>query len=177
MTTLSKALFSVIFLAASAASAVDAAPVPTAQARLIGLDGKPTGTAKFTQAGHGVLIELEAHGLKPGAHAVHIHATRQCDAKSRFETAGGHFSPIPKDHGFMAKHGAHAGDMTNQFADAKGNLHASIFNPNVTLRRGERSLFDKDGSSIVIHAAADDYKSQPAGNAGLRVACGSIERR
>ena len=66
--------------------------------------------------------------------------------------------------------------MTNQFADANGNLRASIYNPNVTLKRGERSLFDKDGSSIVIHAAADDYKSQPAGNAGGRVACGVIAR-
>jgi Cu-Zn family superoxide dismutase len=163
-----------IFLAVFGATAAVAAP--SGSARLIGLDGKPVGTAKFTQAGHGVLIELEAHGLKPGPHAVHIHATGQCDAKAKFDSAGGHFSPVPKNHGFMDKHGAHAGDMTNQFADASGNLRASIYNPNITLRRGERSLFDKDGSSIVIHAAADDYKSQPAGNAGGRVACGVITR-
>lgn len=162
------------FLAALAATqAMAASP---GSARLIGLDGKPVGTAKFSQAGHGVLIELEAHGLKPGPHAVHIHSVGQCDAKVKFDSAGGHFSPVPKNHGFMDKHGAHAGDMTNQFADANGNLRASIYNPNVTLKRGERSLFDKDGSSIVIHAAADDYKSQPAGNAGGRVACGVITR-
>jgi Cu-Zn family superoxide dismutase len=160
----------------AALGATQAMAASSGSARLIGLDGKPVGTAKFTQAGHGVLIELEAHGLKPGPHAVHIHAVGQCDAKAKFDSAGGHFSPLPKNHGFMDKHGAHAGDMTNQFADANGNLRASIYNPNVTLKRGERSLFDKDGSSIVIHAAADDYKSQPAGNAGGRVACGVIAR-
>lgn len=163
-----------VFLAALGATQAMAAA--SGQARLIGLDGKPAGTAKFSQAGHGVLIELDAHGLKPGPHAVHIHAVGQCDAKVKFDSAGGHFSPVPKNHGFMDKHGAHAGDMTNQFADANGNLRASIYNPNITLKRGERSVFDKDGSSIVIHAAADDYKSQPAGNAGGRVACGVITR-
>lgn len=162
----------VFFLAVVAATQAMASPSNTA--RLIGLDGKPVGTAKFSQAGRGVLIELDVHGLKPGAHAVHIHSVGQCDAKLKFESAGGHFSPVPKNHGFMDKHGAHAGDMTNQFADASGNLRASIYNPNITLRRGEHSLFDKDGSSIVIHAVADDYKSQPAGNAGGRVACGVI---
>jgi Cu-Zn family superoxide dismutase len=160
----------------TALGATQAMAASSGSARLIGLDGHAMGTAKFSQAGHGVLIELDAHGLKPGPHAVHIHSVGQCDAKAKFDSAGGHFSPMPKNHGFMDKHGAHAGDMTNQFADATGNLRASIYNPNVTLKRGERSLFDKDGSSIVIHAAADDYKSQPAGNAGGRVACGVITR-
>jgi Cu-Zn family superoxide dismutase len=160
----------------TALGATQAMAASSGSARLIGLDGHAMGTAKFSQAGHGVLIELDAHGLKPGPHAVHIHSVGQCDAKAKFDSAGGHFSPLPKNHGFMDKHGAHAGDMTNQFADATGNLRASIYNPNVTLKRGERSLFDKDGSSIVIHAAADDYKSQPAGNAGGRVACGVITR-
>ena len=160
----------------AALGATQAMAASSGSARLSGLDAKQVGTAKFTKAGHGVLIELEAHGLKPGPHAVHIHAVGQCDAKAKFDSAGGHFSPLPKNHGFMDKHGAHAGDMTNQFADANGNLRASIYNPNVTLKRGERSLFDKDGSSIIIHAAADDYKSQPAGNAGGRVACGVIAR-
>ncbi len=159
-----------------AAGTAGAASTPMASARLIGLDGKPVGTAKFTQAGHGVLIDLDVRGLKPGPHGVHIHSAGQCDSRTKFETAGGHFSPVPKNHGFMDKHGPHAGDMTNQFADANGNIRASIFNPNVTLRRGERSLFDKDGSSIVIHAATDDYRSQPAGNAGARVTCGVITR-
>ena len=160
----------------TALGAAQAMAASSGSARLIGLDGHAMGTAKFSQAGHGVLIELDAHGLKPGPHAVHIHSVGQCDAKAKFDSAGGHFSPMPKNHGFMDKHGAHAGDMTNQFTDATGNLRASIYNPNVTLKRGERSLFDKDGSSIVIHAAADDYKSQPAGNAGGRVACGVITR-
>ena len=121
-----------------------------------------------------MLIDFHVHGLKPGPHGVHIHATGVCDLKTKFESAGGHFSPVPKNHGFMDKHGAHAGDMTNQFFDGSVNPRAPIFNSNITLRRGERSLFDKDGSSIVIHAAADDYKSQRAGNAGSRVACGVI---
>ena len=169
-----RTIYLALALGALGIAAAQAAPAPTASARIDGLDGKQIGTAKFTQAGHGVLIELDVHGLKPGAHGVHIHAVGLCDAKTKFESAGGHFSPTPKNHGFMDKHGAHAGDMTNQFADANGNLRASIINPNVTLRRGERSLFDKDGSSIVIHATADDYRSQPAGNAGGRMACGVI---
>ncbi len=169
-----KPFFLALAFAGLGMAAAQAAPLPTASARILGADGKAVGTAKFTQAGHGVLIELDVHGLKPGPHGVHIHSVGICDAKTKFESAGGHFSPIPKNHGFMDKHGAHAGDMTNQFADASGNLRASILNPNITLRRGERSLFDKDGSSIVIHAAADDYRSQPAGNAGARVACGVI---
>lgn len=150
---------------------------PAATARIIGLDGKVLGSAKFTQTGKGVLIDLDVKGIKPGPHGVHIHAVSTCDIKTKFDTAGGHFSPSPKNHGFMDRHGPHAGDMTNQFADANGNLRASILNANVSLRRGERSLFDKDGSSIVIHAAADDYRSQPAGNAGGRIACGVITRQ
>lgn len=160
------------FLGAMGAAAAKA--LPTATARLIGTDGKPMGTAKLTQTRHGVLIELTAHGLKPGPHAVHIHAVGRCDPKTGFDSAGGHFSPLPKNHGFLDRHGPHAGDMPNQFADASGNLRASLFNPNITLRRGERALFDRDGSSIVVHAGADDYSSQPAGNAGARVACGVI---
>ena len=85
----------------AALGATQAMAASSGSARLIGLDGKPVGTAKFTQAGHGVLIELDAHGLKPGPHAVHIHAVGQCDAKAKFDSAGGHFSPLPKNHGFM----------------------------------------------------------------------------
>jgi Cu-Zn family superoxide dismutase len=171
-----RSIFLALALLGVGAAQAGAAAPPTATARIVGLDGKEIGRAKLLQAGHGVLIDLEVRGLKPGPHGVHIHAVGLCDVKTKFESAGGHFSPVPKNHGFMDKHGPHAGDMPNQFADAGGNLHASIFNPNVTLRRGERTLFDKDGSSIVIHAVADDYRSQPAGNAGARVACGVITR-
>lgn len=171
MKTIAASALSLLLVAQAAHAA------PGARARLIGLDGKQVGTAKIVQAGRGVLIELEARGIKPGPHGVHIHAVGQCDPKTKFDSAGPHFSPVPKNHGFADRHGPHAGDMTNQFADANGNLRASIYNGKVTLQRGERSLFDKDGSALVIHAGPDDYHSQPAGNAGPRIACGVITRQ
>lgn len=163
-------------LAGASLAYAAAQKAPSAAARIIGPDGKALGNAKFVQTKKGVLIELDVKGIKPGAHGVHIHAVGSCDVKTGFASAGGHFSPVPKNHGFMDKHGAHAGDMTNQYADANGVMRASILNSDITLRRGEHSLFDKDGSSIVIHADPDDYRSQPAGNAGGRVACGVINR-
>ncbi len=146
-------------------------------ARLTRIDGAPAGTATFTATSHGVLIQFDLKGLSPGAHAIHIHTSGNCDAKTAFNTAGPHFSPEPnKMHGFLAAHGAHAGDLPNQFASADGTLRASVISNAFALGNGKKSIFDRDGAAIIVHARADDYMSQPAGNAGDRVACGVIMR-
>jgi Cu-Zn family superoxide dismutase len=147
-----------------------------AHANLMGLDGKSVGTATFHETSDGVMIMLDVSGLTPGAHAVHIHETGKCDAAMKFTSAGGHFNPTMKTHGKDSAMPMHAGDMDNQTADASGHLKAMIVNKNITLATGPTSVFDSDGSAIVIHAKADDYKSQPAGDAGDRVVCGVIER-
>ena len=144
----------------------------TAKAQLKDAKGKAVGTADFTQTQGGVLIKLALRGLPAGEHAVHIHAVGKCEPP--FESAGGHFNPDNAHHGIMAGPG-HAGDMPDLFVPSGGNLTVALLNDKVTLSRGKpNSLFDTDGSALVIHAKADDYKSDPAGNAGDRIACGVI---
>jgi Cu-Zn family superoxide dismutase len=147
-----------------------------AVARLAGLDGKPVGTADFAQTNHGVMITFDLHGLGPGVHAIHVHTSGNCDAKVKFTSAGPHFSPEPKNHGFKTKGGPHPGDLPNEFAAADGTLHASVLTNMFSLGNGKKSIFDRDGAAIVVHAKGDDYASQPAGNSGDRIACGVIMR-
>ncbi|HEY4941479.1 MAG TPA: superoxide dismutase family protein [Rhizomicrobium sp.] len=157
--------------------ALAAASKARAIAKLVGSDGAPAGTATFTATSHGVLIQFDLKGLSPGAHAIHIHTSGNCDPKVAFTSAGPHFSPEPnRMHGYLSPHGVHAGDLPNQFAASDGTLHASVISNAFSLGNGKKSIFDRDGASIVVHARADDYVSQPAGNAGDRVACGVIMR-
>ena len=167
----------VFLLAAGLAAPAAASSKARAAAKLIALDGKPAGRASFQQTSHGVLIEIELHGLQPGAHAIMIHTTASCDPKKLFTSAGPDLSFEPtKAHGFLAKGGARAGDLPNQFALADGTLHASMITNAFSLGNGKKSIFDRDGASIIVHAKADDYTTQPDGNAGLRLACGTIIR-
>jgi Cu-Zn family superoxide dismutase len=145
----------------------------TAKAQLKDSKGKDVGAADFTQTPAGVLIKLSLKGLPAGDHAFHIHAVGKCEPPA-FESAGGHFNPGQTHHGMMAGPG-HAGDMANLHVPANGALTIEVLNDKVTLDKGKpNSLFDNDGASLVIHAKADDYKSDPAGNAGDRIACGVI---
>jgi len=112
--------------------------------------------------------------MSRGEHGFHIHETGARDSVDGFKSAGGHFEPAEHQHGYMAERGPHAGDMPNQFVGTDGKLRAHIFNPNVALADGHTSLFDADGSAIIIHADRDDYSSQPTGNAGDRIACAVI---
>lgn len=162
--------------ALAVAQPASAAIKAKAVAEMIGLKGQGLGNATFTQTNHGVLIELDLHGLPPGAHAVHIHTSGNCDPRTHFTSAGPHFTLEPRNHGFLAKGGPHSGDLPNQFAAADGTLHASVITNLFTLGDGEKTIFDRDGASIVLHAKADDYMSQPAGNSGDRIACGVIMR-
>lgn len=146
-------------------------------ARLIGLDGQTVGKAAFQQVARGILIEVTASGLTPGAHAIMIHATGSCDPKKQFYSAGPDldFDP-PRPHGYLVTGGPRPGDLPNQFAGADGNLHATMFTNYFSLGNGKKSIFDRDGASIIIHAKGDDYLTAPDGNSGARAACGTIVR-
>lgn len=139
--------------------------------------GQEIGKAVLTQTAGGVLIELDVMGVPAGEHGIHIHETGACNAADGFKSAGGHFEPGEHQHGYRAASGPHAGDMPNQFVGTDGKLRAHVLNPSVTLADGPASLWDADGSALVVHAGPDDYTSQPAGNAGDRIACAVIEKR
>jgi Cu-Zn family superoxide dismutase len=153
-----------------------AATQQKAVAKFVDINGRPAGTATFTNTRHGVLVDVKVTGLNEGVHGIHIHTSGNCDVKTRFTAAGPHFSFGPKEHGFMAAKGMHAGDLPNGYAAHDGTLEASFITNAFTLGNGKKSIFDKDGASIVVHAKADDYRSQPSGNTGDRVACGVIVR-
>ena len=162
---------------ATAGPAAAAASKARAIAHMIARDGSADGTITFAATSHGVLIEYELKGLTPGAHGIHVHTSGNCDTKVAFTSAGPHFSPDPtKMHGFMAQHSPHAGDLPNEYAAADGTLHASVLSNAFSIGNGKKSIFDRDGASIIVDARGDDYISQPSGNSGDRVACGVIMR-
>jgi Cu-Zn family superoxide dismutase len=147
-----------------------------ATASFIDEQGKNVGSATLTQTPHGVLIALDLKGIPPGEHAFHVHEKGVCNSADKFMSAGGHYNPGKKQHGYMVAGGPHAGDMPNLFAAADGTLKTSVLNAHVTLGSGEGTLFGSDGTALVLHAKGDDYKSQPAGDAGGRIACGVIKK-
>src|SRR4051812_16202392 len=148
-----------------------------AVARLSNRDGKPVGMVDFATVTRGILITFDLHDLPPGAHAIHLHTAGNCDAKSGFTTAGPILTLVPgKQHGYLAEGGPMAGDLPNQFAGADGRLHASTLVSAFSLGNGKRSIFDRDGVSVIVDARGDDYRTQPLGNAGDRIACGVVVR-
>ena len=166
-----------LLLALSLSMPADAQPRARAIARLAGLDGKPVGTASFRAVSGGVLIELDLHGLSPGPHGMHLHVSGQCDAQSGFMKAGPILSLRPgRRHGYLAKGGPMTGDLPNQFAHADGRLKASIVTNAFTLGNGKRAIFDRDGVSLIVKKRGDDYRTQPIGNSGDRIACGTVVR-
>ncbi len=137
--------------------------------------GKDVGSIIVMPHGSGVSLKLMLHDLPPGDHGIHFHQNPKCDAPD-FKSAGPHFNPDAKKHGLENPEGHHAGDMQNFTVDAKGNADASLEDKDVTLGDGAHSLFSNGGTAIVIHAKADDMKTDPSGNSGDRIACGVITK-
>ena len=146
-------------------------PPAGATAHLADAQGAPHGTVTVTQTAKGLRLVIEATGLPAGEHGFHVHTVGRCDAPD-FATAGAHWNPTGKKHGHDAPGGQHMGDLPNLVigADGTGRLETLILGGAVA--SGETPLLDTDGAAIVIHAAADDYRTDPSGNSGARIACG-----
>jgi Cu-Zn family superoxide dismutase len=172
-TRMKKILFASLLVASSTVLAAPAAKPVTV--KLSDAKGKSIGTAKLEADPAGVKITLAVKGLSPGEHAIHVHETPTCTAPD-FKSAGGHFNPDHKKHGKDSPDGPHAGDMPNFTVDAKGASTATVIAPGVTLTDGEHSVFTNGGTALVIHDKADDMKTDPAGAAGDRIACGVIKK-
>jgi Cu-Zn family superoxide dismutase len=144
-----------------------------AAAPLRNAEGQVLGMAIFTQEAQGVRISVTVKGLSPGEHGIHIHSVGKCEPPD-FLSAGPHFNPTNKKHGLTNPEGPHAGDLPNLVVSEDGSAVYEHITDRVTLTPGELSLFDEDGSSLVIHAGPDDQMTDPAGNSGARVLCGVI---
>jgi superoxide dismutase, Cu-Zn family len=147
-------------------------PGATASAQFIDLDGREVGRVTLEEGGRGVLIRGEITGLTPGAHGFHFHETGLCEPP--FASSGSHFAPFQRSHGILHEDGPHAGDLPNIVADANGRAVFEISTTVVTIGRGANGLLDADGTALVVHASADDHRSQPTGNSGDRVACAVV---
>jgi len=145
----------------------------TASASFVDGEGAPNGSATLTQTPAGVLIELEVEGLPADSWvAFHVHEVGTCEHEVDHESAGDHFNPTNVDHGYLVESGTHAGDMPNQYVPADGTLRAHVINSFVRIDGGEADI---RGRALMIHEEADDYESQPSGDAGARIACAVVE--
>lgn len=163
--------FAAIAMFVGCASAQDSSP--RAGAELRKADGQIVARAAVTPNSQGLHLQIEATGLPPGTYGAHIHTTGRCDAPD-FASAGGHWNPMSRQHGSENPQGSHMGDLPNLVvaANGRGTLSADI--PHGTLRGGDHGVLDADGAAVVIHAGPDDYRTDPSGNSGARVACGVL---
>ena len=146
-----------------------------ARARIVDGAGQTIGWARLTEDAGGQLhLNVQVEGVSPGRHGIHLHAIGQCVGPA-FASAGGHHNPLGAEHGLENPAGAHAGDLPNLMVNGAGRGHLDAISHHATLSSGAVSLFDADGSAIVIHANEDDQVTNPTGNSGARIACGVIE--
>src|SRR5215510_8756 len=138
-------------------------------------EGKTIGTASVRNTKDGVLLTVTVRGLPEGLHAVHVHSVGKCEGPA-FTSAGPHFNPLNKQHGLENAAGPHAGDLPDMYVEKSGAGRYEVLVDRITLGPGEMSIFDADGSAIVIHVTADDNVTDPTGDSGDRIACGVIVR-
>jgi superoxide dismutase, Cu-Zn family len=146
-----------------------------ARADIKNAEGKNLGTASLREIKDGVVLRVNVEGLPQGLHAIHIHSVAKCEGPA-FTSAGPHFNPIDKKHGLKNPAGPHAGDLPDMYVVKNGKGTYEVLMDSITLGSGDTSIFDTDGSSIVIHLTADDNITDPAGNSGDRIACGVITK-
>lgn len=164
-----------VLIAVVAGFSLFASASPSVKATLHDIHGKQVGKATLTKVDGGVRVHVTVTGVSPGQHAFHVHAVGVCEGD--FKSAGAHFNPGAKEHGLDNPRGAHMGDLPNLAVDAAGNGTGSFMVLGASFEPGAGSLFPAGNTALVLHAAADDMKSDPAGNAGDRIACGVIEHR
>jgi Cu-Zn family superoxide dismutase len=138
-------------------------------------EGETIGTASLRATKDGVLLTINVNGLPVGLHAVHVHSVGKCEGPA-FTSAGPHFNPLNKKHGLENPAGPHAGDLPDMYVAKNGAGRYEVLVDRITLGPGEMSIFDADGSAIVIHVTADDNVTDPTGDSGDRIACGVIVR-
>ncbi|MCA0757341.1 superoxide dismutase family protein [Paenibacillus sp. N4] len=161
------------FGAAMAAQASSEAPMVLVS--IVNGQGETIGKAQLTEQAGKVQIHIEAEKLAPGTHGVHFHNVGKCDTPD-FTTAGEHFNPQMKQHGFNNPKGYHSGDLPNIVVGEGGKVSADLTSADVTLLQGQpNSLLKEGGTALVIHEKADDYVTDPSGNSGSRIACGVIK--
>jgi len=171
--------FLLSFAVACASAPAPASRVAEAGAAITDENGAPRGSAQMWQDANSVVhVDVQLRDLPAGTHGIHFHAVGRCDGRgsTAFASAGTHYNPLGRQHGMDNPRGPHAGDAPNFTIDADGVGRARFTTDRVSLTSGSTSLFDADGSSIVVHSTADDQISQPAGNSGARIACGVVRR-
>lgn len=155
-------------------SRIEAVSVESARSTLYNASRQVVGQATLQETPYGVLITVDLSGAPPGTHAFHIHETGRCEPD--FSAAGGHFNPDGRQHGILNAQGKHAGDLPNVHVPENGRLRFEVLARDVRLIGGGNALLDGDATALMLHSFADDYRSDPAGNAGDRIVCGVVGR-
>lgn len=162
-----------VLLGACATGANSASP-PVAHAEIVNASGQAAGTAVITQSDGGLVLKLDLSGLEPGVHGMHLHTTGTCEGPA-FTSAGAHLNPHHKMHGSENPQGSHLGDLPNITVGPDGRATATV-PMKTSAAELEAFLFDADGTAVVVHASPDDYRTDPSGNSGNRIACGVLRR-